>query len=223
MFDAVVRRGSRAVLDLLAPRRCAGCDTDLQGADLFCAVCEATVSGEYDASPLVDGTRVVAVGAYGGALAQAVRRLKYEGRTDLAAPLARRLKDRIVAAGLSSATLVPVPLHAKKLAERGYNQSALVARPLARELRARSSPRGLVRFRHTAPQAELGRNERLENVRGAVVARERFDGRCVVLIDDVVTTGATALACVEALRAAGATVAGVGAIARASFFASRSS
>jgi ComF family protein len=111
--------------------------------------------------------------------------------------------------------LVPVPLHPRKLAERGYNQSALLARALGRELRWRVRERALRRCRDTQAQAELGRNARLENVSGALIEREELEGMRVVLVDDVVTTGATASVCREALGRAGAIVIAVAAVARA--------
>jgi ComF family protein len=111
--------------------------------------------------------------------------------------------------------LVPVPLHPRKLAERGYNQSALLARALGRELRWRVRERALRRCRDTHAQAELDRNARLENVKGALIEREQLEGKRVVLVDDVVTTGATASACKEALGRAGAIVIAVAAVARA--------
>lgn len=224
MLRIALDRVTRAALDLVAPQCCAACDEWLGTDELFCASCEASVVEDVDRTPLDDGTPVVAAGLYAGSLARAVRRLKYEGRTDLARPLARRLV-RVVASVPSPRPLVvvPVPLHFAKLARRGYNQSALVARELSRALGWAAAPRALWRSRDTSQQAELGRAERLENVREAVFERERLDGKYVVLVDDVVTTGATAKVCVEALRRSGAAVLAVAAVARASFFTSRRS
>jgi predicted amidophosphoribosyltransferase len=90
------------------------------------------------------------------------------------------------------------------LAERGFNQAALLASPVARELGARFAPRGLTRLRATREQAGLERAERLENVLGAFVATRRLDGARVALVDDVLTTGATLEAAATALHDAGA-------------------
>jgi ComF family protein len=157
----------------------------------------------------------MASGAYGGPLARAIHALKYEGRPDLAAPLGRRLSRAVARHTLGPALLVPVPIHPRKLAERGYNQSALVAHTLGRELRWQVRERALRRARDTRAQARLGRGDRLSNVKGALIEREPLEGRLVVLVDDVVTTGATASACKEALARAGATVIAVAAVARA--------
>lgn len=224
MSEKFIERVARAALDLLAPRQCAGCDAWLGEEELFCPSCDASLIGQCDSTPLDDGTPVIAAGAYAGALARAVQRLKYEGRADLAQPLARRLARSVTAACLGrDAIVVPVPLHFAKLALRGYNQSALVARELGRELGWTTAPRALGRSRDTSQQAKLGRAERLENVRGSVFGRERLDGKRVVLVDDVITTGATVRVCADALRNTGATVLAAGALARASFFPSRPS
>src|SRR5262249_55026611 len=109
---------------------------------------------------------------------------------------------------------VPVPLHFERLVERGFNQSALVANGLARALNGRAYPRALQRARETVQQAKLGRVERLANLRDAFTVRA-LPQRSLVLVDDVVTTGATASSCVAALRAAGASVLAVVALAHA--------
>lgn len=159
---------------------------------------------------------MIVAGTYAGPLGHAIRRLKYASRADLAAPLAKVLALRLREAERIAAPLcwVPVPLHPKRLAERGFNQSALVARGLAGELGGRFEPRLLARLRDTTQQASLERDARRENVRAAFVVRRpaRFP---IALVDDVVTTGATLGACVEALERAGARVAMAVAIAHA--------
>ena len=105
--------------------------------------------------------------------------------------------------------MVPVPLHPARLAERGYNQAALLAGGAAAELGCPLHARALARTRHTPQQARLSRSERLDNVIGAFRVRSVSEaaalrGRAVVLVDDVATTGATLSACAAALRAGGA-------------------
>ena len=102
--------------------------------------------------------------------------------------------------------LVPVPLHPRRRLERGYNQSELLAREIHRRTRLEMAARALVRRKETAPQAGLSAAARRRNVTGAFAVRQRprVAGRVVVLLDDVWTTGATALACARILKEAGA-------------------
>lgn len=189
---------------LVSPRTCAACDARLSESDprqsIFCGACQST-NAEVPVTQ-----EIVAGGLYTGALAIAVKRLKYSSRPDLARPLGAWLSDRALTAGLTADLVVPVPLHPRKLRDRGYNQSVLVASHVARALGAHFAPRALLRTRDTAAQASLDREDRKRNIAGAFVARERkaIRGKHIVLIDDVATTGATLKACVEALKAAGA-------------------
>lgn len=101
--------------------------------------------------------------------------------------------------------LVPVPLGKKRLKERGYNQVALVARPLAYEVGLDYKPGILSKARETPSQVGLSVSQRRENVRGAYqVDIEVVKGKTIVLMDDVATTGSTIMACADALLAAGA-------------------
>ena len=158
---------------------------------------------------------LVVAGAYAPPLAPAIRRLKFEGHAELGRELARLLEPRLAALGLGAgASFVPVPLHRSRLVERGFNQAALLASALADSRGGSFAPRALVRSRRTEQQARLGRTERERNVREAFAARPGPVPRCAILVDDVVTTGATALACVRALRQAGSEVLAVAALAR---------
>jgi ComF family protein len=187
----------------LAPPRCAACDARVRLLAVFCEACASNAQ----APPAAQSGERVAF-AYGGAVARAIARFKYERRPDLARPLGDLLWRAVEpdADALSGAIVVPVPLHPRRLAERGYNQSALLARRLAGRLGARVAPLALARTRDAPAQATLDRRDRLSNLQGAFRAREadRVRGRTVLLVDDVRTTGATLACCAEALAAAGA-------------------
>jgi ComF family protein len=172
---------------------------------VLCASCSASV--ELAPRGSKQAGEVVAFGLYGGPLASALRRLKYEDRPDLAGPLGHLLRHAARDAGIRADLVVPVPLHPARLAERGYNQAALLGVAAARELGVPLAPGALRRTRHTPQQAHLDRGHRLHNVAGAfqVGAPARVRGQRVVLVDDVTTTGATLAACAEALGAAGVT------------------
>jgi ComF family protein len=156
-----------------------------------------------------------AAGLYAGALREALHAFKFRGRRVLARPLAELVLEQC-RAELPAAidALVPVPLGRDRERERGFNQAALVAEHLARRLHRPVRPGWLRRIRATPPQSDLGAAERRANVRGAFDASARVAGRALVLVDDVLTTGATAAECARVLKAAGARVVGVLTVAR---------
>jgi ComF family protein len=157
-----------------------------------------------------------AAGAYRDGLRAAIHALKFRGRVAVAAPLAGLLAERGAAAAASVDAVVPVPLHPVRLAERGFNQAEVLAAPCARAWARPLVTGTLVRTRPTRPQTELDAAERGANVAGAFSVRRpaALAGLRVLLIDDVLTTGATARAAAHALREAGATAVGVLVVAR---------
>ncbi len=187
----------------LAPPCCAACDEPVGLLSAFCSSCARAALRADAGDP-----RASAAFVYGGSVARAIVRLKYERRPDLGRPLGdllfRALEPRRAAIG--HVLVVPVPLHPLRLAERGFNQSLLVAHRVARGLRAPLRALALARTRATVQQASLDRAARIANLADAFAVRhpERVRGKSILLVDDVRTTGATIDACAAALRAAGA-------------------
>jgi len=148
---------------------------------------------------------VVAAWSYGATPRALVIGLKFHGRLEAARPLARALSEALRRAQVPGDLIVAVPLSRRRRRRRGFNQAALLARAVALELGLERAPRALRRRVHAAPQSGLARTARRRALRGAFCARPRLvRGRCVILIDDVLTSGATARACALALRRAGA-------------------
>jgi ComF family protein len=164
-----------------------------------------------------------AAGRYQGSLQALVRRLKFGGRADLARPLGRMLRAAFESGGQPQEVdwVVPVPLHRRRLRQRGFNQALLLADAMlatgAVASRPVLNPAVLQRHRATAPQTGLDPARRRANTRGAfsVGACAGLRGKRVLLVDDVFTTGATAEACTRALLAGGAQRVDVLTLARA--------
>lgn len=179
-----------------------------QGADHLCEECSR-------AAPAFD--RVIAAGVYEGALRLAVHRFKYQGRIDLDRPLGLLLANAFESAGGGAIPdlIVPVPLHRERLRARTYNQSLLLGRVLGRKWHTPVATRLLVRDRFTSPQQGLRRRLRRRNLQGAFALHGDPIGRRVLLVDDVLTTGATARECSRVLREGGAARVEVAVLGRA--------
>jgi ComF family protein len=143
--------------------------------------------------------------AYAGPVRQAIHRLKYQRERHLAEPLAILVEDCLAARPLAVDAVVPVPLDPGRQRARGYNQAALLATPLAQHLGRPLVVDALRRVRSTRPQVGLSARARRANVRGAFAAAAgAVAGARLLVVDDVMTTGATLQACAEALHGAGA-------------------
>lgn len=218
-------------LNLFFPPRCAACGVAVDHAHTLCGTCfeslhiitqpACAVCGFPFAHPMGQDAlcgsclekpppyeRGWAVLRYDEAATHLVSRLKYSDKTHLAPFLGALMARHGHPVLEGTAFLVPVPLHWRRMLTRRYNQSLLLAREIARATHIPLLPDALQRTRHTPPQASLARRERLDNVRGAFAVRKKrralIAGKNVVLIDDVMTTGATIYACCKSLKQAGA-------------------
>jgi len=222
VLPQVARLGGIA-LNLLFPQWCVGCG---KRGDFICHSCRSSLPrimpplcprcGKPQSSGIlcsncvswqaeIDGIR--SPFRFDGVMRQAIHQLKYRNLRTLAAPLARLLNDYLITSPVPGEVLVPVPLHRKRLRERGYNQSSLLARELSKLTSLPVVNDCLIRQRHAPPQTRTSTvDERQSNVVDAFACGDqRLRDKQVLLIDDVSTSGATLDACAAALKAAGAT------------------
>jgi ComF family protein len=220
-----IGRGARAALDFALPPRCAGCGAIVADVHSFCVDCwkqleflghggcqicgiplqateQATCARCLAEPPMIARTRAAV--AYGDLSRGLAIRLKYGRKVAIARTMARYMAPLFEDGG--EKLLVPVPLHRSRLWNRGFNQSALVARELSRRLEIPAAALALRRIRRTPPLKGMTPLQRRKAVAGAfrVVDRTAIAGKTVVLIDDVLTTGSTAEGCARALKRAGA-------------------
>jgi len=194
-----------ASLQRITPIACETCGLPLpgfaqkEGQPLLCSACK-------DKTYAFDCARSYAI--YDGPLVRAILLLKFEQIEPLGIWFAERLVEVVQseAEKLAPDVVVPVPLHRQRERERGYNQAALISKPVAKRLRLPHKAVLLVRTRARPDKRILSLEERWESVRGAFATRpgSRVDNLRVLLIDDVLTTGATLDSCARALRDAGA-------------------
>lgn len=207
-------RGVKPLVDFVYPPRCPLCGAALADQDGLCAECWSLldIPGEAEAAWHYNGRPVPVHAAtfYNDASRRLVLDLKHGRRIALARLLARLIAVRLPEpdAGRSRPVLVPVPLHRWRLWQRGFNQAALLAGELARLGKGEVLVDGLLRRKRTPSLGGLGREARDRALARAIVInplrREAIVGVDVMLIDDVFTSGATARACVGALKQAGA-------------------
>ena len=204
-------------LDLALPARCVGCRRE--GPPL-CNACVPALDARLDLpagvpmglpsdipAPLL---QLEWCAPFSGSVRRALHELKYAGERRLGEPLGRAVARRWARVGVGGDVVVPVPIHADRARRRGYDQAILIATAAASALRLPMAPI-LERTRSTIAQFDLDRDARSGNVLGAFRLRpgrpatsRPLDGRWVLLVDDVVTTGATLAACAEPLVEAGA-------------------
>ncbi len=198
---------------LFFPKNCAVCGKVLhRQEEILCTSCYyklpvTNFENHYDNPvmeifkgrlPLVSATSFLFF-SKGGMTQQLIHKLKYKGRQDVGIYMGKMFGNRLNQSPLfrRADLIIPVPLHAKKEHTRGYNQSLMLARGLALHMQAQVMPRVLFRKTYTATQTKKSRYERWENVKDIFEIRNghRLEGKQVLLVDDVITTGATLEAC----------------------------
>ena len=216
-----IKRYTSKIVDFFFPRSCVGCG---KGGDFICARCRSNlpylpdsvctkcgkpISG-YDVCPSCKSSRVTIDGIrsvfrFDGVIRKAIHVFKYSHVKALVDPFAELLYTYLLAHPLQGAILVPVPLHRDRLKARGYNQSALVARKLGIYMNFPVSEDCLIRIKNSIPQVQtMNGEERTRNVADAFNCRDgRLQGKYVILVDDVCTTGSTLDACAVALKKSG--------------------
>ncbi len=212
------------LLDLALPPSCVGCGRE---GTALCAPCGRAFdvrAGRPAGVPLglpsdvpLPLVQLEWCAPYRGIVRDALHALKYGGERRLAVPLGAAAARRWREAAIGGDVLVHVPVHPRRRAARGYDQAELLASAAAAALALRAVP-ALRRARATLPQFELGRDRRAANVAGAFALDSAHAaavrGRWVVLVDDVAPTGATLVACAEALLDGGAAAVSALAVAR---------
>jgi ComF family protein len=189
-----------SLLDLIFPPRCEACRS--LGPEAFCADCAQNITY------LTPSAFSHSVGEYAGPLKKAIHRFKFKKKTHLADPLgvlmvkylSRNLDINLID------LVVPVPLHEKRMKERGFNQAELLSLVLTKYYDVPTVAGTLFRVKHTHPQFDLPRAERFKNIRGAfeVKGGQILQDKNILLVDDILTTGSTVGECTRVLKSAGA-------------------
>ena len=210
-------------VDLLFPRNCAACQNALLGNEqLICTDClvslprmesdsaiKGSVSGKFIGYQEVKGVMAYLAFTKKGKVQNLLHALKYGGQKEVGTLLGRRMAGELMGEGAfpTADLIVSVPLHARKQKERGYNQSDAFAEGLSLASTIPWSGKVLTRMRYTVSQTGKTKSERRNNVKGIfeLDGTTMLKGKTVILVDDILTTGATLEACLEALIQGGCT------------------
>ena len=196
------------VVDVLYPPRCPSCGVAIASQEGLCSDCWSSLDVPSHTEDVPGDVRVYAATYYNDTSRRIVLAYKHGGRIVLARLLARLIAARLPdpGAGREPPVLVPVPLHRWRLWQRGFNQAALLAHELARMGKGEAEVAALIRHRRTPPLGGLGREARERALQGAIrinpARAGKLAGRDVVLVDDVLTSGATSRACIAAIMGA---------------------
>lgn len=186
----------QAKINFISGNRCEICGGRVNRSAPVCTICQTNL-------PPYQAMRNLA--NYGGIIRECIHALKYQNNQNLSELFSGWLEEIVRGEGWEVDLVIPVPLSANRMKERGYNQSARIARPLARRLSVHYNSFGLERIRDTRSQVGLSAEDRHHNVAGAFKGiSEIVAGKSVLLIDDVMTTGSTLEACTLALFEASA-------------------
>lgn len=209
------------LFDFFIPRFCLVCKIKLQPDEaLICPDCESSIKpatterikAEYDRKftrvNLIEDFASAFVFEKEGALQTLIHELKYERKFRIGIFLGKLSSSKFLekVKKWESDLIIPVPLHSRKLAERGYNQSYFISKGMSQNLKVKSRNKTLKRTRFTQTQTNLTLLERKKNVEGAFSIRRRFnpENKNIILVDDVITTGATISECARVLKENGA-------------------
>jgi len=232
----MLRKFFGTLVDILYPRTCLVCKKQLKGSGgvdtLVCAQCWGKIKrntppfcyrcGRHLEKPIknicpdcvrkeLHFDRAFSPCVYEGAVKELIHAFKYQGKDYLGATLSRLMLEFIKEYNVPIDLLdfiVPIPLHRTRLREREFNQAEILSNYIAQEFNKRIAPDTLRRLRHTRTQTELEIEERLANVKGSfsVTKNDQIKGKNILLVDDVLTTGATSSEAAYALKNAGANI-----------------
>ncbi|MDB5533228.1 MAG: Amidophosphoribosyltransferase [Hyphomicrobiales bacterium] len=232
MLHAMLQNVAQQMLDIVYPPSCIACLAAVQQSAALCTACWSSmpfierpfcerlgtpfthdlgpglISPEAIANPPVYGRARAVARFEDGPARQLVHRLKYGDRAELAAPMGRWMARAAAELLPGADLLIPVPLHRRRLFQRRFNQAAVLAQTISGLSGVLSDPLVLRRVRPTPPQVGLSRAQRADNVQGAFRVspenRPKVQDRKIILVDDVMTSGATANAASRVLLRAGA-------------------
>ena len=220
MLQRLLRRLGRGTLDLVLPLQCVGCRKEGSG---LCQVCQSSLarleppyceicaqpddgprcSRCVESPPLIDGIKAPYL--MEGVIRDAIHAFKYRNFRGLAPELGKVLAECLESTSIPGTLLVPIPMHGRRVRQRGYNQSLLLAREVSKLTSIAVAEDMLIKTRDSAPQVSLAtQEERARNAEGSFLAVRESAGEAVLLIDDVVTTGSTMAACAKAAKEKGA-------------------